>query len=52
MMLASTTLDRAFSDRDFRDALGRFATGVAVITGMTDEGAPWRDRQLLQLGVA
>jgi flavin reductase (DIM6/NTAB) family NADH-FMN oxidoreductase RutF len=39
MMLASTTLDRAFSDRDFRDALGRFATGVAVITGMTDEGA-------------
>jgi flavin reductase (DIM6/NTAB) family NADH-FMN oxidoreductase RutF len=30
--------DRAFSDRDFRDALGLFATGVAVITGMTHDG--------------
>ena len=39
MMLASTALDRAFSDRDFRDALGRFASGVVVITGLTDEGA-------------
>jgi flavin reductase (DIM6/NTAB) family NADH-FMN oxidoreductase RutF len=39
MMLASTASDRAFSDRDFRDALGLYATGVAVITGRTDEGA-------------
>jgi flavin reductase (DIM6/NTAB) family NADH-FMN oxidoreductase RutF len=39
MMLASTASDCSFTDRDFRDALGRFATGVAVITGMTGEGA-------------
>ena len=38
-MPAATTLDRSFTDRDFRDALGLFATGVAVITGLTDEGA-------------
>jgi flavin reductase (DIM6/NTAB) family NADH-FMN oxidoreductase RutF len=38
-MLASTASDRSFTDRDFRDALGLFATGVAVITGMTGEGA-------------
>jgi flavin reductase (DIM6/NTAB) family NADH-FMN oxidoreductase RutF len=34
-----TLADRVFSDRDFRDALGLFATGVAVITGMTRDGA-------------
>ena len=38
-MPAATTLDRSFTDRDFRDALGLFATGVAVITGMTGQGA-------------
>jgi flavin reductase (DIM6/NTAB) family NADH-FMN oxidoreductase RutF len=27
-----------FSDRDLRDALGRFATGVTVVTTMTPEG--------------
>lgn len=29
---------RDFSDRDLRDALGRFATGVTVVTTMTPEG--------------
>lgn len=33
------TADRAFSDRDFRDALGLFATGVTVITGIAPDGA-------------
>ena len=28
----------AFSDRDFRDALGLFATGVAVITSVASDG--------------
>ncbi len=37
--MTSTTADRAFSDRDFRDALGLFATGVAVITGTAQDGA-------------
>src|SRR5260370_22453835 len=32
------TADRQFSDRDFRDALGLFATGVAVITGTAQDG--------------
>lgn len=28
-----------FSERDFRDALGRFATGVAVVTAVAPDGA-------------
>ena len=28
-----------FSERDFRDALGRFATGVAVVTALAPDGA-------------
>ncbi len=31
----------SFSSREFRDALGRFATGVCVITGQSDNGAPF-----------
>lgn len=29
---------RQFTDRDFRDGLGRFATGVTVVTTMTADG--------------
>ena len=28
-----------FSERDFRDALGRFATGVAVVTALAPDGS-------------
>lgn len=31
----------SFSSRDFRDALGRFATGVCVITFAPEDGAPF-----------
>ncbi|MEE4192841.1 MAG: flavin reductase family protein [Halieaceae bacterium] len=31
----------SFSSREFRDALGCFATGVCVITGQPDDGAPF-----------
>jgi flavin reductase (DIM6/NTAB) family NADH-FMN oxidoreductase RutF len=30
----------SFDARDFRDALGRFATGVTVVTGLDLDGAP------------
>lgn len=31
---------KPFSDREFRDVLGLFATGVAVITGKAQDGSP------------
>lgn len=33
-------LPPAFSPREFRDALGMFATGVTIVTALGDDGAP------------
>lgn len=32
--------DRAFSEREFRDTLGLFATGVTVVTALSSDGRP------------
>ncbi len=29
-----------FSERDFRDAMGQFCTGVVIVTGRDEQGAP------------
>jgi hypothetical protein len=42
----------AFSERDLRDALGRFATGVTVVTTMTPRRPARHDGQQLLLGLA
>lgn len=34
----TSAMTSIFSDRDFRDAVGLFATGVAVVTGVSDDG--------------
>ena len=35
----NVTPSELFSERDFRDALGRFATGVAVVTALAPDGS-------------
>ena len=30
----------SFSPREFRDAMGRFATGVTIVTGLAPDGSP------------
>ena len=35
----NVTPPELFSERDFRDALGRFATGVAVVTALAPDGS-------------
>lgn len=37
---AAVNLQPAFTERDFRSALGQFATGVAVVTTADAQGAP------------
>jgi flavin reductase (DIM6/NTAB) family NADH-FMN oxidoreductase RutF len=37
--MAATTADQAFTSKDFRDALGVFATGVTVVTTSGEEHA-------------
>ena len=38
--LAEPVCQPAFSERDFRNALGQFATGVTVVTALDAHGAP------------
>ena len=38
--LAEPVCPPTFSERDFRDALGQFATGVTVVTALDAQGAP------------
>ena len=38
-------------DRKFRSAMGKFATGVTVITTEIDGRATWHDRQCIYVGI-